>query len=148
MCGFFGKPAPIEYAKAYRSPGAPPMQPTRRTTVLPCCCPLLVACFALVTSSLQAQHPPGVIQGESYHLVFATWTVFGIDSSGLFPPPFGQVNNLAGADWQVTFSAFDAGHLSPWNGADLVWTSILSDSATDANTRFTIAGPVNSNVIP
>lgn len=90
--------------------------------------------------------PAGVEPGESYHWVIVTSDEYSISSSTSFPPPFGSINGLAGADWHVTLRAFNSGLLPSWDGIATPWTAILSDPNVDAVNRFTIAGQVyNTN---
>ena len=101
--------------------------------------------FCLLCLALPAPataQPSGVEPGESYHRIFVTSGTFGISSNGSFPPPFGDINGLTGADWHVTFAAFVGGLLSEWDGVATPYTAILSTSTVDANTRFPISGKI------
>jgi hypothetical protein len=80
--------------------------------------------------------------GESWQVLFVTSNVFNISSSTSFPPPTGAVNSLEGADWHVSLQAFVSGLLPAWDGVSTPWKAILSDSVTDANTRFSVPGKV------
>ena len=85
-------------------------------------------------------------QAPSEHLVFVTNAYYNIDADPIFPPETNAINGLRGADWQCTLSAFVAGHFTDWNGTDIVFKAILSDSIEDAKIRLAIPGPVYNSI--
>ena len=114
----------------------------------------LLMCLILVGDGFAQQEgvggipvPPDLLPGDKYHIVFVTANTYGISGNTAFPPPFGVINSLEGADWHVTFQAFNAGMVPTWNAVDLVFTAIISDSNTDAKDRFVVEGPIyNTNL--
>lgn len=105
----------------------------------------LLALVAVLVSavSLAQPVPPGLQPGDTYHLVFATSTVHGITTLEFVPPPsFPAFGGVDAADWVVTNAAASGGLLGGWNGLDLVYTSVLSNSTTNAIDRLGINGPL------
>lgn len=85
--------------------------------------------------------PPGLAPGTIYQRLFVTSSSFSISSSTAYPPIVG-VGGLAGADYNVTFEAYQAGWMPDWDGHEVPFRAILSDGTTDARDRLTIAVPI------
>ncbi len=79
---------------------------------------------------------------EPYHLIFVTSEVFEISGDGSFPPAAGTISGLAGADWQVNAAAHAAGLLPNWNGIDIIYKALLSDSGSSARDRLAISSQI------
>ncbi len=77
------------------------------------------------------------------HIAFVSSSVYGISDSTEYPPAPGVINSLRSSpDWQATSAAFNAGLLTDWNGIDVVYKAIMSDSKEDAIDRIDVSGPV------
>jgi hypothetical protein len=105
---------------------------------------LIAACCWLAATQLSAQ--------QYYHDVFVTSFGCRPTPSTLYPPNPGDFNGLAGADYNATFAADEAGMINNWNGTDIVWHAILSSDhrehtgdpnvVINARDRLDIEGPI------
>ncbi len=82
--------------------------------------------------------------GSTYHLLFATSNFYRTTSTQSIPPPTLRFGNIAGADYQVTSSAFAASLPStgPWDGVSPIYRAILSITGDNARDRLSVSGPV------
>ncbi len=107
-----------------------------------CYVAVLLGC-CLVTTSAQCQTvpPPGLVPGDTYHLLFVTSTRYGIGTPTQTNLLF---NSLPSADGHVTLEAAVARlpGAAMWQGGAPVYTAILSDDHTNARDRVAIEGPV------
>lgn len=106
----------------------------------------LLAGGAIVVGSGDAVAVPP--PGSPYHLLFATSNLYEITVNQSFPPSGMEFGNITGADWQVTYSAVNAGlsGADNWNGAAIRYRSLLSISGDTLRNRLDVAGPVyNTN---
>jgi hypothetical protein len=102
----------------------------------------LVCVVLLLTSLVEADTiPPGLNPGDVYHRAFVTSASYIVEAP-IYPPDPGAFSGLAGADFQVTQAAYDAGLIPDWNGIDIVWHAILSDETINAKDHVAITGPV------
>ncbi len=124
----------------------------------------------LLESTPALADPPGVLPGQTYHIVYVTGATHGLTSSTIVPPPFyPRFGGLEAADYIVTdWAAGAAGSIfasqsqgppplgiapcawigaapdaaDPWDGVALAWTALLSTNTVNMNARATILGPV------
>lgn len=109
---------------------------------------LAIALLLLGSSASRADlvPPPGVGPGETYHIAFATSFQTRLSTNRTVPPSFPDFGGIDAASWNTTFAAFNAGLFSGWNGSDLVYRAVLSDSTADAIDHTNIQGAVyNTN---
>jgi hypothetical protein len=78
------------------------------------------------------------------HTIFVTSTPTLIEAGNVFPPqnwPF--FSGTAGADWGVTYQAYQAGLIpEPWDGVSIVWKAVLSTPYESAQNRINLQGPI------
>ena len=107
---------------------------------------LLVAAFCCTHARGQFGPDGQVGPGESYHIAFATSFQTSLSSNTSVPPSFPFFGGIEAASWNVTFAAFNSGLFTGWNGSDILYRAVLSDSTANAIDHTNIQGRVyNTN---
>ena len=102
---------------------------------------ILALVFLLGFTGTAVAQPPLPL-GSKYHLLFITDFNASIEPFNTFPPSFPDFGSVQAADWYATEAAVLGGLLTEWNGLDIVYRALISDSTVNARDRMTIEGPV------
>lgn len=102
--------------------------------------PILAAAMAFPSAAQAALPAPGSV----YHLIYASSNAYRPTNNQGIPPSAGRFGDIATADYQVTFAAFDVGlpGTENWDGISPRYRAVLSISGNNASARLAVDGPV------
>lgn len=109
---------------------------------------LLAVITGALMSTARAQFgPDGMVgPGETYHIAFATSFQTRLTSTTTVPALFPDFGGIEAASWIATRGAFRSGLFTDWNGLDITYRAVLSDSKSNAVDTTNILGRVyNTN---
>ncbi|MEM6331540.1 MAG: PEP-CTERM sorting domain-containing protein [Planctomycetota bacterium] len=80
--------------------------------------------------------------GESYHIAFATSFQTSLTTNRVVPPTPFDFGGIEAASWLTTLAAAQSGLLPTWNGQDILYRAVLSDSTGNAVDTTGVQGRV------
>ncbi|MEM6331359.1 MAG: hypothetical protein AAF790_14090, partial [Planctomycetota bacterium] len=106
-------------------------------------CLLAAAAAVAATPALAQFGPDGQVgPGESYHIAFATSFQTRMTTDRSVPPSGNIFGGIEAASWLTTLAAAQSGLLPDWNGQDILYRAVLSDSTGNAVDTTGIQGRV------
>jgi hypothetical protein len=89
----------------------------------------------------------GLISVFPFQTIFVSSSNYFIDDEDNYPPLGGLFGSSSAADYHTTFIANEAGLIDEWNGTDIVFFALLTETLTDLPQRAGLANSYYLNVL-